>query len=626
MANASKSLQKLGTSVAGLIIILVILVAFNALIRTTRMRSDLTAERLYTLSDGSRQIIKDLNQPVTLKLFFNFSMAEIPPYLKEYARQVQDLLAEYATASKGTITVEVHDPKPDSDTEDWARKYGVPGQQMGMMGPSIYFGLVAVAGTQEAALPVIDPRANSLLEYNITRLIHRVLNPGKPVVGILSSLQVLGPPRNPFTRPGPDSKDAWLAFRELQQDYVLRELTPDVDRIDPDIRALVLVHPKNLTDTTLFAIDQFVLRGGHVLAFLDPLSVAEIESATDPNAMMMGPSSSSLGKLLDAWGVTFQPERVVADLAAATPVRGPNNEVEESPVWLSLTRAHINTEDILTAQLDSMNLPFAGSFQGNTTEQLTFTPLIQSSANAGTVSTMAARMGGSAIRREWREVGVTLPLAVRLSGTFQTAFPGGAPKPADTNSPAPAIAETLKEGRSTVILAGDVDMLYNRFCVQELEFFGQTAVQPINDNMIFLANAVEQVAGSEYLIGIRSRGQFARPFDRVIAIEQNARRDWQARENELQGRLEDTQRRLSEMQNRKDANQKFILSPEQKAAIEQFQQQEGRIKQELKQVRKNLRAEIDRLGRWVKILNIALLPALVSLAGVTYGITRRTRK
>jgi len=613
----------------GLVLMLVILVAANAILSGTRLRKDLTEEKLYTLSDGTRQILSKMEQPLTLKLFFNFSMPELPSYLKQYAQQVQDLLREYEIAGDGKITVEVHDPKPDSDTEDWAQKYGIPGQQMGIGGPNVYFGIVAVSGEHEAALPVIDPRADQLLEYNLTRLIYRVEHATKPVVGVMSSLSVLGAPKHPMAPPTTDpSQKPWAAFNELRNDYDVREVATDVEKIDDDISALVVVHPKDLSETTLFALDQFVLRGGRLLVFLDPFCLTEIEAATAKDPFGMGLTPSDLNRLLTTWGVSYQLDRVAVDLEAPTPVRSSQSQVEENPMWLSLTRKNTSQKDILTAQLESIQMPFAGCFNGASSDKLTLTPLITTSPNAGAVSAMAARMGGDAIRREFRNGAIALNLAARLNGTFTTAFPGGKPAPAGVTNAPPVDTNTpsLKEGKSTVVLVADVDMLYDRFCLQEMNFFGFAGQQPINDNVIFLANAVEQIAGSEDLIGIRSRGKFSRPFDRVLALEQKARNAWQEREKELEAKLQDTQRQVNEMQARKDSSQRFILSPEQKQALDKFRQDEIRVKAELKTVRKSLRRDIEVLGAWVKVINIALMPLGVAVCGIGYYFVRRQKK
>jgi len=628
----SKTFWKMSGGIIGLLVVLAILIAANVIFGRLRLRADLTEEKLYTLSDGTRRVLANMDRQVALKLFFNSSAPEMPVYLKSYARQVEDLLHEYRLAAGRRITVETYDPEPDSQAEEWAQRYGLEGQQLGIGGPAVYFGLVAVCGDVEAIIPNLDPRAQEMLEYNITRTLYRVTHPTKPVIGVMSSLPVLGSGQQQFPIPGqprPPQQEAWTALNELRQDFDLRPVEPETDSIGNEISALLLIHPKTLSDRTLYALDQFVLRGGRLLAFVDPLCIADLESQQSPNPYGRPESSSNLERLFKAWGVRFDPAQVVADMSAASRVRAANNRIEESLVWLSLARQHVDAQDIVTAKLETMMLPFAGSFANENAEGLVFTPLLQSSELSGPVSAMSAQFGGDALKREFREGGMRLALAARLTGTFKSAFPEGKPTAEKKEGEAAPAADTnathLAEGKSAVVVVGDVDMIWDRFCVQEMNFFGMAAKQPINDNLNFLANVVEQMSGSADMIGIRSRGTFNRPFDRVLELERQARNAWQAREEELTKKLQETQEQLRGMQDQKDANQRFILTPQQQQAIARFRQDEIKVKQDLKEVRKKLRRDVERLGMWVKVINIAMMPLVVSLGGLAYGLARRRR-
>lgn len=625
--SGSHAFWKASGSLAGLLFLLAILVAVNVILGGVRIRKDLTEEKLYTLSPGTRSALAKLQKPVTLKFFFNRSSAEIPVYVKTYARQVEELLQEYQIAAGSKVTVVTYDPQPDSDAEEWAQKYGLSPQNMGMFGPQMYLGLVAVSGEAEAALPVLDPRAEGLLEYSITRLIYRVANPEKPTVGVLSSLPVMGGPGPAaFMQPRQPQARMWLALQDLKDDYDLRDIPASAETIDADVDALVVIHPKDLSERTLYALDQFVLRGGRLLAFMDPFCIADARTS-EPQQFGMSRPSSTLGKLLTAWGVSYDPEKVVADIKAAAPLRTPDNRVEENPAFLILREANANGKDVLTAGLRQFMMPFAGALSAATDTNLTVTPLFTSSDSAGKASAMTAQFGGSALRRDFKAEPVPLNMGIRLSGTFRTAFPEGQPKAeGDAATNAPPAAAGLKEGKSAVILVGDVDMLADEYCVEELNFFGAKAYQPLNNNLAFFANAVEQLAGSADLIGIRSRGNFARPFDRVDALEQTARRKWQDTEEQLTKELEQTRQKLSSMQTEKDQSQKFILSAKQKEEIANFRQQEIKLNRELKDVRKSLRKEIDTLGVKVKLINIVLMPVLVALGGVAFAMYRRKKR
>ncbi|HPB11542.1 MAG TPA: Gldg family protein [Kiritimatiellia bacterium] len=631
-ANKSNLLSRFGTGLAGLLVLLVIIGAANLIIANLRLRVDLTAERLYTLSTGSKQVLGKLENDVTLKFYFSSSSAEMPMGLKTYANQVQDLLKEYELAGKGRVALEAYDPKPDSDSEEWAQRYGIEPQQTNPFGQPVYFGLVAVCGETEAVIPGFNPRTEATLEYDITRLITRVAWPEKPVIGVLSSLSVLGAPQNPMMMMRRQQQDqGWAAFRELRKDYTVREIQADVETIDADVKALIVVHPKNLEDKALFAIDQFVLRGGRLIVCVDPFNIADFEANQQQNPMMMqmgggqaGPST--LGKLFDAWGVTFDTAKIVADLSAATKLNSGNGRVEDNPAFLSLGTANMAKDDLLTAQLSQVMLPFAGALSANTPKEITFTPLITTSTdNACLVDQMNAQFGMSAMRAQLKPDGAQRTLAARLQGTFKTAFPDGLSTNGTAAAATNAAPAHLTSGTSTVMIFGDADFLNDRFCVQVMNsLFGQIA-QPINDNLTLFGNTVEQFAGREELIGVRSRGQFNRPFVKVDQLEVKAMKQWQAEEERLEAALQETQQRLADLQQKKSGNERLILSKEQQAELEQFRKTQAETRKQLKEVRKNLNKDIERLGLSLKVVNIALLPLLVIGFGLFRGLRRRKR-
>jgi ABC-type uncharacterized transport system involved in gliding motility auxiliary subunit len=624
--TSPKLLSRIGTGAAGLALLLVVIGAADLIIANLRLRADLTGEKLYTLSQGSRQIIKQLPNDVVLKFYFSSSSSEMPMALKTYADQVQDLLKEYAFASKGRITLEAYDPKPDSDAEEWAQRYGIEPQQTSTFGQPVYFGLVAVSGESEQAIPGFNPRSETTLEYDVTRLITRVAWPEKPVIGVMSSLDVLGSAPNPMMMMQRRARDeGWTAFKDLKKDYTVREIKTDAEEIDADVKALVVVHPKDLSDKTLFAIDQFVLRGGRLIVCVDPFSISDMQ-ANQQNQMMMqmgggGAGPSSLGKLFTAWGVTFDTSKVVADMGCATKLNAGNGSVESNPAFLSLEAANLSKSDLLTAQLSQVMLPFAGAFSANTPKEITFTPLVTTSSdNACLIDQMNAQFGMSAMRAQLKPDGAQRVLAARLQGTFKTAFPKGI-EGGETNK----VANLLTSGTSTVMLFGDVDFLNDRFCVQVANtLFGDIA-QPINDNLTLFGNTVEQLAGRQELIGVRSRGEFNRPFVKVDALEALAMRKWQTEAERLEAALQETQQRLSALQQKKTGNERMILSKEQQAELEQFRHTQAETRKQLKEVRKNLNSDIEQLGLTLKVLNIALVPLFVIGFGIFHGLQRRKR-
>ncbi|MBP5286164.1 MAG: Gldg family protein [Kiritimatiellae bacterium] len=606
-----------------LVAVAAIAVAADAILAALPLRADLTAENLYTLSKGSKTVLGKLDADVTLKCFVSSSSPEMPSALKTYANQVENLLREYERAGNGRLAIETYDPKPDSDAEEWAQRYGVEPQSVNPFGSGVYFGIVAVCGDREETLPAMSPRTESTLEYDITRLVTRVAWPERPVIGVMSSLPgiVGGKPDPMMMQMGQRPPQGWAAFNELAKDYEVREIPVDAASIDPDVKALVLLHARDLGDKTLYAIDQFVLGGGKLVACVDTMSVAEMMAARQQqNQMMMqmggmdGPST--LGKLFDAWGVKFDTSKVVCDLASATRLNNGQGGVEENPAFLSLGADNMEPGDLLVAGLSQVMLPFAGSFE-YAGEGLAFTPVIKSSGEHSSLSDKSsAQFGLAAMRRDLVPDGKARVLAARLDGEFKTAYPNG---PDGTN----AVANAVSSGRSSVMLIGDSDFLADDFCVRTMRTPFGVIAQPLNDNLALFSNIVEQFAGREELIGLRSRGASNRPFEVVDELEAKALAKWQRKESELQDALRDTQQRLQALQQQKSGDERMILSQEQQDEIVRFRKMQADTRRQLKNVRKELTADIDALGTLLKCINIALVPVLVVIFGLLRGFARK---
>ena len=612
-----------------LALILVIVGAANYILSALSARVDLTAEHLYTLSPGSKAVLGKLDRKVTLKFFFSESAKDMPPSIKTYAEQVRDLLGEYERAGKGNVVLETYDPKQDSDEEEWAVKYGVEPQQANPFGAPIYFGLVVTCGTQEQTIPGFDPRMESTLEYEITRHITRAVWPERPVVGVLSAIPgVLGDKPNPMMmqmRQRPSR--GWIAFAELKKDYDVREIAKDAESIDDDVKALVVVHPKDLSEKTLFAIDQFVIKGGRLIACVDPFSFKDFQaSGQQQNPMMMqmggqgGPST--LGKLFDAWGVSFDTSKCVADDKASVQMRGRNGAVETDATLLDLGKANI-AKDVLTAGLSQLLLPYAGALEVTAKDGLAFTPILTTSTN-GTclVEASMLQMGPAAIRDQIKPDGVRRTLAGRLTGTFKTAFPKGPDwKEGSTN----AVPKVVASGESSVFLFADADFLADEACVQVVDtLFGQQAALR-GDNLALFANIVEQFAGREELIGLRSRGPSDRPFEVVRELRAEAEKKFRAKAEDLQKKFNETNKKLNDLLQGKHGTDRKLISQELESAIGEARREKAKTQKELKNVRKELNADIENLGFRLKVLNICLVPLLVVLFGIVHALLRRKR-
>ncbi len=627
-------LVKACSSLTGLLVVLAILVAVNVIFSNLSLRRDLTDEQLYSLSDGSRNMLAKLPSKVTLKYFFSTSNRSVNSGLKSYAKRVEDLLEEYARASRGQLVLEKIDPTPDSDEEDWARKYGLAGQAFELYGAPVYFGLVAISGQNEVAIPAFSPQMQALLEYHVSRLINEAASPQKQIIGVLSSLPVLGSLASPMMMPGqppPRNVPAWVAFDELRRSFELREITPAqaVAGLPHDLSALLVVHPKQVDASLEYALDQYVLGGGHLIVCLDPLSFAD-QSSQPPSQQFQQPTlSSDLPTLLKAWGIGYDPAQLLADKDAGTTMQTAADRIERNPVVLGYGPDHINGDDIATSQLQSITTAFAGYFEDKTDASLTVTPLLTSSANSGQVEAMTARLGGEAITKGIKPFGAPRALALRLTGTFTTAFPDG-PPPADTGeapaTPAPAKAPSLTSGDSAVVLLGDVDLFFDAVCVEPIRVFGGgNAYRPRNDNLALLANLCDQMSGSQDMISIRTRAKYDRSFTEVEKLEKAAQARLQEQLVILQQQLQETQGRVDEMARQSDGSTQLGISAQQQEEIEAFRAKELAISKQLRQVQKDLRRDVDRLGTRLKLINIALMPLLICGLGIGMGIHRKRR-
>ena len=614
--------------VIGLVVVAAIIGAANLILSNLPLRVDLTGEKLYTLSKGSKAVLGKLENDVTLKFYFSSSSTEMPMQLKTYAQQVQNLLKEYERAGNGHLALEAYDPKPDSDAEEWAQRYGIEPQNVNPFGQPVYFGLVAVCGDREETLARFSPRTESTLEYDVTRLVTRVAWPERPVIGLMTSLPgVLGQQPNPMMMQRRQQPQGWAAFMELKKDYDVREIETTAESIDADVKALVVLHAKDLSEKTLFAIDQFVLRGGRLIACVDPCSIMDMISAQqqqqNPMMQQMGgqDAPSTLGKLFDAWGVTFDTSKMVADMGSATKLNAGNGRAEENPAFLSLSAKNVDKKDLLVSSLTQVMFPFAGSFTFAKKDGLTFEPLIVSSTgDACLVDRSSARFGLGAMRKDLKPDGVQRTLAARLSGTFKTAFPKG---PDFVEGSTNAVPKVTAEGKGSVVLFGDSDFLADDFCVQVMNTIFGPIAQPVNDNLVLFSNVIEQYAGREELIGVRSRGPSNRPFAKVDALEAKAMAKWQAKQEAFEKELQETQQRLMALQKQKSGNERLILSKEQQEQIAKLRKSQADTRKQLKNVRKELTGDIDRLGLTLKVLNICLVPVLVILFGLLRGWLRR---
>jgi ABC-type uncharacterized transport system involved in gliding motility auxiliary subunit len=619
-------------SVVGVIAVLVILVAINLLGGLLKFRSDLTENKLYTLSDGTKKILDKLDTDVAIRFYFSKDNASVPVPLRTYAQEVQDLLDEYQQYSHGKVKIIKLDPKPDSDAEDSANLDGIEGQAVDLT-DKVYLGIAVSCLDAKTTIPYLSPDRGNLLEYDLSRAISSVANPKKAVIGVMSALPVTGREASPMMmQQRQQPSQPWIFLNELKENYVVRDVPLTTDKIDDDVSVLVVVHPQGIADVAQYAIDQFLLRGGKMVALLDPYSFVEVQTAGQYGGG--AGYDSTLSKLLPAWGIDFSVKKLIADPVFATQVQR-ENDVQSDPTILSVTSEGMNKEDALAAAVSDLLMPFAGAFVGKPVEGLKEDVLVKSSTQAGLVDVSLLEAGPDAVRKELKSANTAYPIAIRLSGKFKTAFPDGKPEsksaaePNSTPAASPAEKEAApKEAKSdgVVILVGDSDFAYDAIAGRAQQVLNQTVFVPSNGNLNFIQSSVEQLAGDSDLIGIRSRSSGNRPFVVVNKMEAAAQQKYQSKIDELEDNLNQARQKLAALQTTKQSDQKTLFSPEQQAEIKKFQENEATVNKELKQVRKNLRQEIDSLQSTVKWLDIAAMPVIVTIVGLTLAFVKRRRR
>jgi ABC-type uncharacterized transport system involved in gliding motility auxiliary subunit len=436
----------------------------------------------------------------------------------------------------------------------------------------------------------------------------------------MSGLPVFGGAMNPMMmRQGQQPQEAWVFISELKRDFTVKQVELNSEKIDDDIKVLVVIHPREISDASQYAIDQFVMRGGKLIAFVDANPYFDQSGRNPASGAMQGPASpSTLPKLFKAWGVEFDTAKVAADMTFATTMQNGKN-----PTVLSMNPQGVNKDDVVTAQIDSLLIPFAGTFSGTPATELKQTVLLETSEKSQMVDRFMAQMAGEQIINDFKSSGKKMPLAIRLSGKFKTAYPEGL-APQGTN--APAAPAGLKESpENNVILVGDADLLSDQVSVQVQNFFGQRIVVPQNGNLNFVQSSVEQMGGDQNLIAVRSRATMHRPFTVVNKMETEAQEKFQSQIKTLETSLAETQRRIGELNANKDQGQRFILSPEQQKEIENFKKKQTDTNKELKKLKKDLRREIDSLENSLKLVNILLVPVIVALSGLALAVVKRKR-
>ena len=599
----------------------------------TDLRLDLTENKLFTLSQGTVNILGKLKEPIRLDFYYSQKALTGFPELTNYGNRVRDMLQEYQTHSNGKIELNIIDPETFSEQEDEAVASGLQGIAVNNAGDRAYLGLIGTNSTDdEKIIPFFQTDRESALEYDLTKLVYNLAHPKKRVIGVVTTLPMFSKKDEPYSKP-------WTIISTMQEFFEVRDLGTEFNEIDPDIDVLMIVHPKNLKLETEFAIDQYVLKGGKAMVFVDPLGESDHTPPDPKNPGAMPDFDSELPALMDQWGVEMLKDKVAGDINAAMHVqtRGPRGprEIAYLP-WLRLARESFNQEDFATSELNVIHMGTAGILVKKPDAKTTFTPLIETTKQSMQLERdfLVIQRDPSIILDNFKSSEKKMTLAVRLQGPAKSAFPNGISmagaedeninaQESDTEKNNPDI---VKEGNINVIVVADTDILTDLFWIRTQSYFGVDLPQPIADNGNFIINSLENLSGSNDLINLRSRGEFTRPFDRVEAIRRDAELKFREREQELRAKLEETEKKIQQLQQEQGNDSNLILTPEQNREMEKFRDIRVATRKELRSVQHELKKNIEQLGTTLRVINIGLIPLLIILIAIGTGIYRVNRR
>jgi len=622
-ASNSRSTKSLFGRMGLIVVAIVFVVAIslsNSLFRG--MRLDLTENSLYTLSDGTRNILDDIGEPINLYFFYSDRATAEMPDVRTYAGRVREILDELVEHADGHLRVTVIDPLPFSEDEDRAAEFGLQAVNVRGSPEPVYLG---IAGTNsiddEEIIAFLDPAKESFLEYDLAKLIDTLANPQRPVIGLITGLQLDGGFDPQTQRP----LDPWVVLTQVEQLFDLRRLQTNATEIDADIAVLMVAHPKQLGVATLYAIDQFIMRGGRALLMVDPYAEIDLPM-TDPNnpaAALMASRASDLNRLTEAWGVTTSTDEYVADERFALAVAGIDGRPIRHIGLLGVDATGIDPDDIVTGNLRSLNFGYPGFITVAEDAAATVATLVESSDRSAPMPTggLAFMRDPEALREGFTPSGERYVIVARIGGDVPSAFADGPPEGVANPEHLAASAEPVN-----VLLIADADFLADRLWAQVQSFFGQRIATAFASNGDLVSNALDNLTGSGDLISIRGRASFTRPFTRVEELRLGAESRFRETEQRLQQELMDTESKLAELQASREDSTALIMTGEQEAELERFQQERLRIRKELRQVQRGLDQQIEDLGMRLRIINIELVPAIITLISIIVLIVRRQRR
>ena len=607
----------------GAVLFFAVNVFSNATFQAARL--DLTESKLFTLSEGTRNVLGNIDEPITLRLYYSKILGVRSAQHARYFERTRELLDQYRDISGGMVQVEILNPEPFSAAEDRATAAGLQGIPLNNAGDLGYFGLAGSNSTDDrVAIPFFTPERETFLEYDLTKIVYTLAEPDRKVVGLMSTLPINGGAMRPPFNQAP----RWAVIEQIAEFFQVQPLPAQLREIPEGIDILMLVHPKGLDDFTLYAIDQFVLAGGRAVVFVD--ANAEVDAPAD--GRMQSLPVSEFNKILGAWGLKLTPDKVAGDLDSARRVNvrtGGKVAVVDYVVWLQLTEKNLDATDTVTGGINTLNFASAGILEKTGAEGIKITPLVVTGPRSMAIdSNLVMRQPDAvALFRDFKPGGKPLMLAARIEGTVNTAFPDGAPKEKDGSSAKGAPAKHLARSATpaNLIVVADVDMLHDRFWVDTRELLGQRLMVPYANNADFAVNALDNLGGSDALIGLRGRADSSRPFTLIQNIRQAAERKFRTKERALQEKLESARNKLQTLLRRAGTEGRQVISAEDKAAIARFRGDIIAFRGSLRDVQLALRQDISRLETFLKFVNIGLIPLILGFGAVIAAVVGRRR-
>ena len=625
----------------GAIILLAVNLIASSALRDARI--DLTKDHLFTISEGTRKALRAIDEPIDVKVYFSKKLGDAAPsYAKSFER-VRTMLDQYRGISRGKLQIAFLDPEPFSDAEDQAVAAGLKGVRLNTEGDMGYFGLVGRNSTDtEASLPFLAAERERFLEYDVTKMIVTLANQSKSTVGLISTIPVEGNPGMPMM--GRPATQPLLLIEHVREFFEIKSLPKDVKEIPSDIGVLMLIQPEGLSPETAYAIDQFALSGGKVLAFVDP--VAETQRGGGNPMMMMAqgpPDLAEFGKLMNAWGVEMDTSKLAGDIARARRVQfggGPRSSVTEYVLWLGLDRRNLDEKDVLAGGIERLNFASAGILSKAADATTQFSPLVRTTGEAMEIPAESASIMPDAVAmlRSYKRGGKALTLAARVSGDAKSAFPdgrppetkaedgkdkaGSPPPAADKKTDAAAKKTHVANGKVNLVVIADTDFLQDQFWVDVRDFLGQQVAVPNAHNGAFVLAALENLSGTDALISLRARGVTDRPFDMVNELRRDAEQRFRNKEEALTARLREVQTKLAGLEKQGTGDNVILTEPE-RQEIEKFKMDMLSVRRDLREVKRELRKDIDRLDGVLKFANVAAVPLLIGFFGIAWAYRRR---